>query len=103
MTQTKPAAPGPDKAARLATVSARIDRNDIILLGTFGKETAPAALLRLPSGETRRVEAGDTVAGLTVIAVNPGSVVIDAAGNTTLLVPPGHPSPRQAPGHGSGR
>ncbi len=89
MTQKDPAASGFEKAERLATVSVPLNRNGLILLGTFGSDARPGALLRLPNGKTQRVEPGDSLGDSTVLAVASGSVVVKSAGQTMTLKQPG--------------
>ena len=89
MTQKDPAASGLEKAERLATVSVPLERNGLILLGTFGSDARPGALLRLPNGKTQRVEPGDSLGDSTVLAVASGSVVVKSAGRTMTLKQPG--------------
>ncbi|WP_306733628.1 amidophosphoribosyltransferase [Marimonas arenosa] len=105
MAHPDPTAPGLDQAARLATVTARFDTDGLILLGTFGSESRPGAILRLPDGDTRRVTTGDTVGDMTVQAISDGKVVIETSGRVSTLVSPGDADrPRRGmPHHGQGR
>lgn len=48
----------PDRTPELATQIGRLPDTDVVLLGTFGTEAAPGALLRLRSGKEQRVALG---------------------------------------------
>ena len=76
------------KAAEIATTQARLNLRKTILLGTFGSESAPGALLRLPSGDVIRVTRGDPVAGGEIAAIDADKVVIAHGGRTTVLTAP---------------
>lgn len=72
-----------DHVAALATQTVRLDR--LLLLGTFGTDTALSALVRLPSGETRVIRKGDRLEGREVLAVDAQRALL--APNTVLRLP----------------
>lgn len=55
------------------------------LIGIFGTEVAPGALLRTSAGAFRRVEVGDKVASATVTAIDVDSVTLDRNGRRLIL------------------
>lgn len=80
---------GLQKAARLATREAALPLRALSLLGTFGSEDAPRALLRTRRGDILRVRAGDTVGGDRIAAIATGQVVLERHGKTRVLRMPG--------------
>ena len=98
MAQTEPTAPLHDNVARLATQSVAFDGAALVLLGTFGSPSRPGALLRLADRTTARVAPGDRLGAVTVLAIADGQVVIETAGKTATLVPPGNEMRRAASG-----
>jgi hypothetical protein len=80
--------PTPEAVARLATRQVTLDR--ITLLGIFGTDSAPAALVRGANGQTTRVGLGDSIAGGTVIAIGADQLVLSrATGQKVLRLPQG--------------
>ncbi|MGM0586552.1 MAG: amidophosphoribosyltransferase [Pseudomonadota bacterium] len=78
--------PAPAPAEERATgADGRLDLSRMILLGVFGSDAAPRALVRLPSGEVRRVAAGQTVGGWRVEAVGPDFVSLRSSGAARRL------------------
>lgn len=74
--------------AQLATQTVHLDR--IALLGIFGTQSAPAALVREADGDTQRVSVGDRVAGGTVTAIGDDRLVLSrATGQKVLRLPKG--------------
>lgn len=73
----------PPEVARHATQQARLDR--LALIGIFGSETAPGALIRLADGTFQRVVPGDAVAGQTVAAIGEDSVMLARGTRTRAL------------------
>ncbi|MEM6303588.1 MAG: pilus assembly protein PilZ [Pseudomonadota bacterium] len=60
----------------------------IAVIGIFGSEAAPRALIRSPNGKITRVEVGDKAAGGIVTAIGADSVVIARRGGATVLALP---------------
>ncbi|PWL35990.1 MAG: amidophosphoribosyltransferase [Marivita sp. XM-24bin2] len=58
------------------------------LLGTFGPQTAPQALLKLRGGKTSIVSRGDRVNGQTVVAIEKGRMALARNGTTHWLEMP---------------
>ncbi|WP_299874817.1 pilus assembly protein PilP [uncultured Sulfitobacter sp.] len=78
----------PTGVAQLATERVHLDR--VALLGIFGTQSAPAALVREADGDTARVQVGDRVAGGTVTAIGEDRVVVSrATGQKVLRLPKG--------------
>tara|TARA_R110002110_G_scaffold23490_2_gene89421 strand:+ start:1594 stop:1860 length:267 start_codon:yes stop_codon:yes gene_type:complete len=88
MSTTETQEPTPTHVADLATEHTRLDRT--ALIGIFGSEAAPGALVRTPDGNIARVGIGDRIAGGTVAAIGQDQVVL-AMGNRTkaLKLPKG--------------
>lgn len=66
-----------------ATQQANLQRT--ALLGIFGPETAPRALVRLPHGNTQTVSVGDVMAGGTVQAITKDRLVLSRRGSAQIL------------------
>jgi hypothetical protein len=79
---TSPPAP----RAAPAGADGRLDLSRLVLLGVVSAETAPRALLRLPSGEILRVSAGDRVGPWRVERVGMDGVRLAASGRTPKLL-----------------
>lgn len=73
----------PKNVADLATQQTTLDRT--ALIGVFGTETAPGALMRLPGGKIARVAVGDSVAGGTVLAIGKDQLVLSRLGSQSVL------------------
>lgn len=78
-----------DAVARTATRSAAIPARGIVLLGTFGSETAPQALLRLPDGQTATVQVGSRIGTRQVVAIDETRIALATNGRGTWLSVPG--------------
>ena len=78
----------PPQVARQATETAIDLGGAIILLGTFGPQSDPQALLKLRGGKTETVSRGDTVNGQTVVAIEEGRVALAQSGNAHWLTMP---------------
>lgn len=62
--------------------------NRLALIGTFGSEATPGAMVRLASGRTRRVAVGDRLDGGRVLAIGEGRVIYrKGARDITLQMP----------------
>lgn len=80
--------PTPTGVAQLATQRVRLER--LALLGVFGTQVAPAALVREANGDIQRVSVGDRVAGGTVTAIGEDRLVLSrATGQKVLRLPKG--------------
>lgn len=80
--------PTPEGVAQLATDTVHLDR--VALLGIFGTQSAPAALVREADGDTVRVNVGDRAAGGTVTAIGEDRLVVSrATGQKVLRLPKG--------------
>jgi hypothetical protein len=86
MTTATDGTPTPEKVARMATQTARLDA--IALIGTFGTSNEPGALVRLRSGEVVRVGIGDRIGADTVIGIDDSSLALDRNGRNILLTLP---------------
>ncbi|APX25134.1 MULTISPECIES: amidophosphoribosyltransferase [Salipiger] len=60
----------PPAVAATATKRADIPRSGPVLLGIFGRDSAPRALVRLPGGRTASVRVGDRVGNRRVVAID---------------------------------
>ncbi|SFQ51929.1 hypothetical protein SAMN05421853_10824 [Roseivivax halotolerans] len=79
----------PKNVADTATIRAEIDLRRLSLLGVMGTEENPSALLRLPSGETAKVEPGTQVGRQVVAAIDDrGLALADHTGRTTWIQMP---------------
>lgn len=72
----------PQKIASIATEQATIDRT--ALIGVFGNEKAPNALMREANGKIARVSTGDRVAGGTVQAIGTDRLVLNRNGRAKV-------------------
>lgn len=79
----------PQNVAESATQSAKIPGNGPLLLGVFGSESAPEALIRLPGGKTETVAVGDSVAGQKVMAIDETRIALARGGKARWLELPG--------------
>ena len=75
------------------TAKAATERSDgplsgLILLGTFGSEDDPSAMLRLPGGQVETVSRGDRVNGSAVKGIEPGVVLLSRGGTLRRLTLP---------------
>jgi len=69
--------------ADIATTHTTLDLT--ALIGTFGSESSPGALIRLPNGAVTRVKVGDVVKGQTVNAIDDSRVMLSRGGRDTVL------------------
>ncbi len=83
MTSSPPSAETPKQVAELATEQVNLPR--VALIGIFGSEADPRALIRRPNGKIDRVAVGDTAAGGIVTAIGADKVVITQRGDTKVL------------------
>lgn len=73
----------PDHVAALANQKAKLPR--LALLGVFGTEATPGALIRTPDGKVHRVAPGDRIANRTVAAIGADKVMLSNGGATKAL------------------
>ena len=73
----------PAQVAELATKTVELPR--IALIGIFGTEADPRALIRRPNGKIDRVAVGDKAAGGIVAAIGEQKVVIAQRDGTKVL------------------
>ena len=85
---TSTGTPTPKKVSDLATEKA--DLSSTALIGIFGSDATPGALIREGGGKISRVEVGDQVAGGVVAAIGKGTLVLSSRrGNKVLRLPQG--------------
>ena len=88
MANTEDTTPQPQNVAKDATQSVDINLNDLTLLGVFGRDDAPEALLRLPNGQVEKVSRGSKIGGQTVIAIDETRVALSRGGRARWLEMP---------------
>ena len=71
--------------AETATMADALPMQSLTLIGTFGKDGAAGALVRLPGGRIRRVSAGDRLAGHDVQGIEPGHVTLESGRGLRVL------------------
>ena len=80
----------PPQVAQEATTQTDDLGGAVTLLGTFGAENDPHALLKLRGGKTTTVSRGDRVNGETVVAIEEGRMILVHGTRTeTLEMPKG--------------
>ncbi|MFW8637245.1 hypothetical protein [Cribrihabitans pelagius] len=77
------------KVAGLATQSNAMNRRNLSLLGLYGPEDNLTALVRLPSGRTRKVTRGTRISGAQVVAIDTEGLVLSENGTTKRVAMPG--------------
>ncbi|KIC10148.1 hypothetical protein RA19_12955 [Leisingera sp. ANG-M1] len=77
------------KVAGLATQDNAVNRSNLSLLGLFGPEDSLTALVRLPSGRTRKVTRGSRLSSGRVVAIDAQGLVLNSNGETRRLAIPG--------------
>lgn len=73
----------PAHVAKLATTQTRLDT--LALIGTFGSDKKPGALVRLASGKITRIKPGDMVGGRKVVSIMQAKVKLAGAGGKKVL------------------
>ncbi|GAA4224893.1 hypothetical protein GGQ68_001851 [Sagittula marina] len=63
----------------------------LILLGTFGNDETPRALVRTSKGQTVTLKVGDRIGTAPVVAIQDGRLAYAAHGNTKWLKQPAKP------------
>ena len=78
---------GADRASAIATESARISLDRVMLIGTAGAPTDLRALLRLPDGRIAKVETGDRLGSAEIRGIEPDrlSMVVNGRARTLRL------------------
>ncbi|WP_425098492.1 hypothetical protein [Tropicibacter sp. S64] len=76
----------PAKVQDIATTEATLPGSEPMVLGVFGKENAPHALIRLPNGKVTEVQVGSRIGAQQVIAVAADAIVLS---NSKRLRMPG--------------
>ncbi len=79
----------PQNVAEHATQTRQLKSRGLQLLGLFGSQNEPQALLRLPSGRLRRVSAGEQLSAGRVLAIDPQGIILERKGTARRLVMPG--------------
>ncbi len=83
-----PRIPSSASVARQATVTNAINLRKLNLLGVSGTPSNRSALVRLPSGGTRKVQVGDRLDGGRVVAIGEAQLQYQKGGrNQTLKIP----------------
>ena len=75
--------PTPENVAKIATERANLDR--VALIGVFGSESNPGALIRDNDGSIARVSVGDAFDGSTVAAIGADSLILSRGGKTKVM------------------
>jgi hypothetical protein len=83
MASTKDAGETPPQVAELATEQARLKGTAVI--GIFGSDAAPGALIREANGRVTRVEVGDRTPAGTVTAIGKDRVHLKSGGKARVL------------------
>lgn len=78
----------PPLVAQQATRTTRDLGGAVTLLGIFGSQSDPHALLKLRGGETATVSRGDIVNGQTVVAIEEGRIALSRNGTARRLEMP---------------
>lgn len=86
MSSTEIQEPTPSQVADLANQKVKLPR--LALIGIFGSQTAPAALIRDATGVIQRVTPGDTVAGRQVEAIGEDRVILSRGTRIDTLTLP---------------
>ncbi|MFZ7089755.1 amidophosphoribosyltransferase [Primorskyibacter sp. 2E233] len=66
----------PTNVQDIATTEVDLPANQPIVLGVFGKEDAPHALIRLPSGRIMNLTVGGSLGDQQVIAIAADAIVL---------------------------
>ena len=78
--------PTPKNVAKLATEKASLQRT--ALIGIFGSDANPSALIRGDGGSIAKVTVGDTFQGSVVSAIGNDSLVLARRGKSRVLTLP---------------
>ncbi|MQY41139.1 hypothetical protein GG681_00645 [Epibacterium sp. SM1969] len=77
------------RVARTATQADALPTQGMVLIGIFGSESAPEALLRFPSGRLRRVKPGSRLSAGVIEAIDSSSLILSKNGQNKRLKIPG--------------
>jgi type IV pilus biogenesis protein PilP len=77
--------PASASLARSATTRNAVELGETILVGVFGASSSRRAILRLPSGEIRRVKSGESVDGWKVASIGQSSIKLTKSGKSQTL------------------
>lgn len=89
MTSPIQAGATPVNVANLATQSLDLDRRGLTLLGVFGRTDSLSALVRLSSGQVKRVNVGDKIGSGVVLGIDTDGLMLAQYGQTRRLQLPG--------------
>ncbi|WP_323783459.1 hypothetical protein [Leisingera sp.] len=89
MSNTKTETGTPAKVAGLATQTNAMNRGNLSLLGLYGPEDSMTALIRLPSGRTRKVSRGSRLSSGQVVAIDAKGLILNSRGESKRLMMPG--------------
>ncbi|MBP0480954.1 amidophosphoribosyltransferase [Sagittula salina] len=78
----------PASVAKAATQTSAAPLNGLILLGTFGADKRPNALVRTSRGEVVQLKIGDRIGASPIIAIETGRLAYARNGRTTWLTQP---------------
>lgn len=78
----------PAKAAYAATEKSAGALSGLILLGTFGADAAPRALVRTSGGDVVALKIGDRIGQSPIIAIETGRLAYNKGGRTEWLQQP---------------
>ena len=78
----------PEAVISAATRPATGDLSGFILLGTFGSNDTPKALVRTSKGEVVTLQPGDKIGRDPVIAIEDGRLALNQKGETRWLTQP---------------
>jgi len=77
------------KVAHLATQSDALNQTSLTLMGLFGPAQDLSALMRLPSGQMRRVKRGTRLTSGRIVGIDSQGVLLEKHGTTRRLNMPG--------------
>ncbi len=78
----------PAAVAQAATEQAAGNLSGLILLGTFGSDTKPRALVRTSGGDVVELKVGDRIGKSPIIAIETGRLAFAQNGATKWLAQP---------------
>lgn len=79
----------PQNVAETATRRNALPAGGTVLIGIYGDQNAPEALVRTGSGRIRRIQIGSKVAAARVVAIDANGLVLERGGKTQRLAIPG--------------
>ncbi len=78
----------PASVAQKATVKGALRLNEIAVIGIFGPEQAPEALIRMPGGKITRVKRGARLNRGRVAGIDANGVILQTGSQTRRLALP---------------